>query len=126
MRGHLSTSPESFAVASQNKTTAIGWKNSRRRQPRLACTLGRRPSKGPTSRTSASTPRQASHRVDGVKPGAIFVMAIYGPNVLAANDPDRDRGALVDDLFTRFASRIAAAPRRNDYDLASRRSAQDW
>ena len=45
--------------------------------------------------------------------------AIFGPTIMGAIDPDRDRTGLIDDLFARFAAHAAAAPTRNDYDLAA-------
>ena len=45
--------------------------------------------------------------------------AIFGPTIRGAISVDHDRSVLVDDLFSRFAARIAAAPRRNVYDLAA-------
>jgi hypothetical protein len=45
--------------------------------------------------------------------------AIFGPTIVGALDPGRDRGFSVGELFHRLALRIAASPRRNDYDLAA-------
>jgi hypothetical protein len=44
--------------------------------------------------------------------------AISAPIVAAALDPGRDTDALLDDLFTRYAARIAASPQRNEHFLA--------
>ena len=44
--------------------------------------------------------------------------AIYGPTILAALGPDRDRPALVDELLRRFAGALAAAPGPIDFNLA--------
>jgi hypothetical protein len=44
--------------------------------------------------------------------------AFSAPVVAAALDPSRDTDALLDNLFTRYAARIAASPRRSQFFLA--------
>jgi hypothetical protein len=44
--------------------------------------------------------------------------AIFGPTILAALDPERDREATVDALFTRHAERLATSPQRHENYLA--------
>ncbi len=44
--------------------------------------------------------------------------AIFGPTIEGTIAADGDRSVLVDEMFARLAVRIAAAPRRRDYDLA--------
>lgn len=48
---------------------------------------------------------------------ANVMRAISAPTILAAIGPDR--GSLVDDLYTRYAERIAAVPTRYDWNLAA-------
>ncbi len=49
---------------------------------------------------------------------ANMMRAVFGPTIMAAIDPDRDRGALVEEFFARFAARVSAAPRRNEHFFA--------
>ncbi len=44
-----------------------------------------------------------------------MVRAITSPTVTAALDPSRDGDALLDDLFARYAARIARSPQRNEH-----------
>jgi hypothetical protein len=41
-----------------------------------------------------------------------------GPTLANATNPDRDRAALIDDLYARFAKRIAASPRQQQGAIA--------
>jgi hypothetical protein len=44
--------------------------------------------------------------------------AVFEPTIAAAIPADRDRVTLIDDLFSRFAIRLAAAPKKNEHYLA--------
>jgi hypothetical protein len=44
--------------------------------------------------------------------------AAMGPTLANATNPDRDRAALIDDLYARFAKRIAASPRQQEGAIA--------
>ena len=46
------------------------------------------------------------------------VRAWSGPTIMRLIDPSRDRDALVDELFARFATRVASDPRRHEPRLA--------
>jgi hypothetical protein len=47
-----------------------------------------------------------------------MMRAVLAPTITLAIDPHRNRIALVDDLFARFAARIAEAPRRHEHYFA--------
>ena len=49
---------------------------------------------------------------------ANMMRAWSGPTIKGLIDPSRDRAALVDDLFSRFAARVADAPRKHEPNLA--------
>lgn len=51
--------------------------------------------------------------------GANMMRAAFRPTIINAIDPNRDRAAVVDDLFARFAARIAEAPRRHEHYFAA-------
>jgi len=44
--------------------------------------------------------------------------AAVGPTLANATNPDRDRAAVIDDLYSRFTMRIAASPRRQQGAIA--------
>jgi len=44
--------------------------------------------------------------------------ASTGPSLVAALDPGRDRGAVLDALFARYADRLAATPQRHEHSMA--------
>ena len=44
--------------------------------------------------------------------------AAVGPTLANATNPDRDRAAVIDDLYSRFAMRIAASPRQQEGAIA--------
>jgi hypothetical protein len=50
---------------------------------------------------------------------ANMMRAVFRPTIINAIDPDRDGAAVVDDLFARFAARIAEAPRRHEHYFAA-------
>jgi hypothetical protein len=49
---------------------------------------------------------------------ASMTRAWSGPTIVGLIEPGRNRAALVDDLFARFAARIATAPRKHEPYLA--------
>lgn len=49
---------------------------------------------------------------------ADLMRAWSGPTITGLIEPDRDRSALMDDLFARFAARIAADPRKHEPCMA--------
>jgi hypothetical protein len=43
---------------------------------------------------------------------------VSGPTIMNSIDPGRNRAELVDDLFGRFANRLAANPQRHEHFIA--------